>query len=1163
MPEPSRFRRPPGAFAAFLFGAMLLLLAAGAAQAQGLDNRRHRVLAWTTDSLLFDSLSVHGRSFRLLGAPPQRYRLEANRALLVWTDSATRPPPTVELWYELLPFALGTPSQLFPDSLRLPPLARGARPWVPPADPPGSGGPLGSQMSRDGGISRGISLGNRQDVVVNSRLDLQMSGPIAPNLRLDAALSDANIPIQADGTTQQLQEFDRVFVRLSSPRLQATFGDFVLEQPTGRFNRFSKKAQGSQVVLRHERLEVLGAVALARGKFNRMAINGQEGNQGPYRLRGANDEPNAVVLSGTERVYLDGKLLRRGAENDYTLNYNTGELSFTPAVPITKDSRLIVEFEYADQNYARALSQARAQWDLPRGSLWFAFSSEQDLRRQPIRQPLDSLASARLALAGDSLALATVPYVAAATDTAGLWQAAVLYRRAPRPGGLPGDSVFVHEPDPAAPGPLYRVGFTLLGAGRGNYRKAEAFANGRVFEWVEPIEGKPQGTHEPILQLVPPQLRQSVGLGASRALGRAWLAQAELSLSRRDLNTFSPLHADDDWGWAGFVEARRDSAASQGRPRWTASYSWEFQHRDHRAPEVFRPAEFARDWNLPAQAAPAHEHWLAARNQWTSAQGWRLGQQSELFVRQRESLALRNALDARWQRDGWDLMAKASQTRRADSLGRSAFFRHEWEASRMVRGYRLALLGQGEDNPWRAAEQDALLPASFRFAQWGMALEWPREQDAQRAASLSRRDDWRPDSLGRWSPSARAWNAGLRWSRPWTANHQTQLLANFRSLQPRLPNDSAAAPEQSLLARWDQTARAQSGLWRASAGLELGSGLEMSREYIFIEVSTGQGTHVWVDYDQDGAQTQDEFEVAAFPDQANFIKSLLPTDTYLRTLQSALSLGLWLEPARLWQNPDGARKWLSALSAQGSYFAQQKSLRGDWGALLARVHAPLASDTALASFAQNLRAQVALAKFNPRWGADWSWDDKAQQSLAANGRELRQAAGQSLALRANPWRALHLLGTATLGSEASQSENFARRNYDIARRSAQLDVEWRAEAARRLALSAQWQRQRDALSPTRKDQRQLALSGQWRQGARGLASLTSRWAWLRFEGDAQSPAAFVMLEGLRPGANLVLEVRAQWQISELLSLDLNYQGRYARQSPGMVHTGGLDLRALF
>ena len=85
-----------------------------------------------------------------------------------------------------------------------------------------------TQLDKSGSVSRGISVGNNRDMSLTGGLNLQMSGKIAPNLWLAASLTDANIPIQPEGNTAQLSDFDKVFIQIYNNKISATLGDYQL-----------------------------------------------------------------------------------------------------------------------------------------------------------------------------------------------------------------------------------------------------------------------------------------------------------------------------------------------------------------------------------------------------------------------------------------------------------------------------------------------------------------------------------------------------------------------------------------------------------------------------------------------------------------------------------------------------------------------------------------------------------------------------------------------------------------------------------------------------------------------------------------------------------------------------------------------------------------------
>ena len=138
-----------------------------------------------------------------------------------------------------------------------------------------------SGLNVSGSILRGVTTGNNQNSTLNSALDLQVSGKLNDRVTLRASIQDANVPSQQGGFSQNLDEFDQIFIELFTDNWNIRAGDINLQNSDSYFGQFTKKIQGLAVkgTLNHSetvKTDLFASGALVRGVFTQSNFVGQE-----------------------------------------------------------------------------------------------------------------------------------------------------------------------------------------------------------------------------------------------------------------------------------------------------------------------------------------------------------------------------------------------------------------------------------------------------------------------------------------------------------------------------------------------------------------------------------------------------------------------------------------------------------------------------------------------------------------------------------------------------------------------------------------------------------------------------------------------------------------------------------------------------------------------
>lgn len=1148
--------------------------------AQGTNNLRAKPINASHDTIVIDSLSIIAGSVLIStidgkAVQSEKYSINFASALLIWNKDKFTPDDALNLsfiiTYRVYPF-LFTRAVFNKQVVFIEPDVQGNfDPFIYTYSGSDEDIFKFGGLSKNGSISRGLSFGNNQDVVVNSSLNLQLSGKLSEDVSILAAITDNNIPIQPEGNTQQIQEFDKVYIQLFTKSTHLTAGDFELERPISYFMNLTKKAQGglltSRFALKEKNKEIetasIGVTvsgALSKGKYSRNLINGVEGNQGPYKLTGSNGESYIIILAGTEKVYIDGKLLTRGADNDYIIDYNLGEISFTPRNMVTKDKRISIEFEYTDRNYARSMYFASTDYKGKRGVVRFNFFSEQDLRNQPLQQDLTESDKQLLYMIGDSLWLAVIPNM----DSVAFSNSEVLYKMVDTTyNSILYDSIFVYSTSPDSA--HYRLGFANVGQGNGNYIQVQSSANGRVFRWVAPESGQPQGTHEPVMLLISPKRSQMYTLGGDYRFGKNTKVSAEVAMTNKDENTFSPFSKYDDIGYAArFSFENRLKIGRDSIKGWSivSGLSHDYVQQYFSPVERFRNVEFARDWNVGSINSRADEQMPGLLLGFENRKNQFVTYRFKSYLKGTIYRGFRHTLDGAYDLKNFYLTINGSYLSSQSDDYNSLYYRQKVSFSKKFKWFTIGVKEEQEHNSLLAAIGDSLTPGSFAFEEYEAFISSPDTSHTRFNANYKRRFDRMP-ILGTFTIVSTADDASAGVELTKNPANLLKITGTWRNLQIHDSSLSTSQRENTLLGRLEFYTRKFKKVITSNTHYEIGSGLEVKKEFSYVEVPSGQGLFMWTDYNGNGVKELNEFEVAVFTDQANYIRVFTPTNDYLRAYYSQFSEAINIEPAAVWANKKGFRKFISRFSLQANYRIERKTTNNN----LLKAYNPFQSsigDTNLLTLNSSFRGVLFFNRSNNKFGCETGYQDNRSKSLLVNGFDSRIHHVVNAGFRWNITRKLMLTADYHNGKKISRSDYFSDRDYGIQYTDMQPKFSFQPINSFRMSILYKYSYKinKEGNPREKASVHNTGLELKYNILTKGSLLVKANYILIHFNAPENNPLAYEMLEGYKMGNNLTWSLAYQRNLSENLQLNLLYDGR---QSPGnkMVHVGSVQLRAYF
>lgn len=1009
-----------------------------------------------------------------------------------------------------------------------------------------------------GSISRSILAGNNQDLSLNSALNLQFSGKIDDETEIAAVVTDNNIPIQPEGSTRQVQEFDKIYIQVKRKHSALLAGDYEISSPEGYFMKYYKKLRGATFTNRlhsgKTELNSKASFAISRGNFSRMVINGIEGNQGPYKLNGAEGESFIIILSGTEKVFIDGMVMQRGLQDDYTIDYNRGDITFTPKRMITKDSRIIVEFEYVVQNYVRSIVTLSESAKIKKSLITVNLYSEQD-HKNSSQQQLSADDRLALSTAGDNTSLAIVQSL----DTSSADP--VKYRLTDTLGH---SGVLVYAPNDAQA--KYSASFALVGNGNGDYiLDTGKGVNGRVFKWVAPnSDGTKAGNYAPLKKLTAPTIQQMATITVQTPLSKKMMVSGEFAYTNLDKNRFSAIDSGDDKGFGSKVSlTRQDSVALKGKKLALKTFAETEYISAYFAPlNPYRNAEFNRDYNYKSQAV--EELWLNAGfeiskgNEFVSRYQYNNFRQSSLLQATKHDFS--NVISKK----GWSSGLQMSMLSTASASETSKFLRPKYELSKTMlskKNLTAKIFADAESNARRSVVADTLLSTSFRYINTGAAISYQPESKLNTTLSYSRRIDELPVAK-EFKHLSVADQLALENNFKINKNQTFQIIAQYRKLDVGTVNTKLKDAE-NYLGRFQHSYYSADQSVSNLLSYEIGSGQEQKVDYYYQEVSPGLGQYEYNDFNGDKIQQLDEFEIATSPDKAKYIRLIVLSNDFVKTdnitVTENLSLGF---PAK-WSNAGKFKKALQKInwvsSAQMTRKLREAEFRQIWNPF-----ADFDESGQLALLSYYYQSVIQINRGKPGYEIQLGTNGSSNKQLLTSGFEGRSTEEFFQFTRINlnaKWQFENRMSATYITSTA---DLFASRNFSLNILKAEPSVILNYSLNTRIALKAKWEtgETTEDLNGVHSEARQLAAEVRHNTNSRSSFSGRFTYTDIKFEGNQSSPAGFSLLQGLNNGKNLQLNIEADYRLTKKLYLTAGYEGRKLGNSK-LIHVFRTQLKAEF
>ena len=328
-------------------------------------------------------------------------------------------------------------------------------------------------------------------------------------------------------------------------------------------------------------------------------------------------------------------------------------------------------------------------------------------------------------------------------------------------------------------------------------------------------------------------------------------------------------------------------------------------------------------------------------------------------------------------------------------------------------------------------------------------------------------------------------------------------------------------------------------------------------------MQSGNGTHTWNDYNKNGIEEINEFEPAIYADQAKYVKVWLPSNEFIKSNTNEFNQTLRLQAPNSWQSANSFKRFVARFNTITSFKADRRLTDNRLLTIINPLQLEV-SDSSLIAVNSLVKQTTFFNRSSAKFGVEHTIQSNKGKQFLNSGFEWKQFEKNQIITRLGLGKQFSLVLDMEQSRKQNRNDFFENRNYNYT--SGIIYPELFFQTAKGFRVGTYY-KYTEALNAPQygNDQAYISEYGlELRYFIINRGNIDAKVAshQINFTGNANTPLAFDVLNGLNNGQNITWKMGFGGKAKGNIQFNIGYEGRKTPVSRA-IHIGRAEARYVF